>query len=164
MRKSWSSLKQTGLCLVKQQSGRLKKLANSIKMLKLYLWTSMEQESKTSYDDTKYDSSQHFSTLIRESLYEDSMESAPRLNYEESSIRNNTMMVNVPPAFSLLKYIYRGPHLDDDGRLDDRIWFSIMVALDPSDETYTFMVFPHGAKQDELKEVYFNKKDLVWID
>lgn len=57
-------------------------------------------------------------------------------------------------AYSLLKYIYPGPHLDQKtGKLDERVYFHIPVSVDPLSKEYTYIVFPYGADPSEITEL-----------
>lgn len=57
------------------------------------------------------------------------------------------------PIHAPLAYIYPGPHLDDAGKIDERIWFSIPIELNGIDNTITYLVFPFGGVDDEVKEI-----------
>jgi len=56
------------------------------------------------------------------------------------------------PAFSLFKYIYTGYHLNDDGSLDSRVWFSLLVEANEEDNSLTYLIFPYGAEEEEIVE------------
>ena len=55
-------------------------------------------------------------------------------------------------VYSLFSYIYPGPHMDEYGRFDDRIWFFIPVSIDVGNGTATYLKFPAGAEDYEIVE------------
>lgn len=63
------------------------------------------------------------------------------------------MKTKSAPIYSTWKNIYPGPHVDDEGLFDDRVWFSIPIELDIEEPSITYMVFPFGGSPDEIKEV-----------
>ncbi len=66
------------------------------------------------------------------------------------------------PVFSSFDYIVAGPHIDEYGRLDDRIWFYIQVAKDEDAGTVTYLKFPFGAEDHEIIE---EEVELpIWTD
>ena len=46
-----------------------------------------------------------------------------------------------------------GPHLDDEGKIDPRIWFNVPVKLDADAGTITYIIFPYGAEDEEFQIV-----------
>ena len=57
------------------------------------------------------------------------------------------------PIYTRFDCIYVGPHVDEDGKLDPRTWFSIPIALDVDQGSITYIVFPYGGSDDEIREV-----------
>ena len=57
------------------------------------------------------------------------------------------------PIFTKVESIYPGPHVDDDGKLDERIWFHIPIELDVDEGYITYLIFPYGGTNDEIKEL-----------
>ena len=55
-------------------------------------------------------------------------------------------------VYSRFDYIYPGPHMDDHGRFDERVWFFIPVGMDEGKGTITYLKFPAGAKDEEFVE------------
>lgn len=171
MKKFSLSLKPIGRCNVKQPLGHLKRLANYLKASYSYLLTLTEQSNDCS-NNLKYNASLHSSTSLMESINAELQDSALNQLYENYSTapnkigdtsieERNNMLVKIPPAYSLLKYIYKGAHVDDAGKIDDRIWFSMLTSLE-DDGQYTFLVFPAGGTPSELQEVSFDKDEVVW--
>jgi len=62
-------------------------------------------------------------------------------------------MHNQAPIYSSFSSIYPGPHITDDGKVDDRVWFSIPIEIDTEDSTITYLVFPYGGSEDEVREL-----------
>lgn len=60
------------------------------------------------------------------------------------------------PIFSTFNYIYRGPHKDEYGLLDHRVWFSIPISADVKKGSVTYLIFPYGAKEHEIEEEEIN--------
>ncbi len=65
-------------------------------------------------------------------------------------------------AFSLFEYISTGPHMDEYGRLDDRVWFYIQVGQDEDKGTITYLKFPFGAEDHEIYEEEVEQS--IWTD
>ena len=69
----------------------------------------------------------------------------------------------VSPAgpYSLFSAIYPGPHLDDTGKIDERIRFAISCGVDDKGNA-VYLVFPLGAADFEIKELVVSADE--WID
>jgi hypothetical protein len=57
------------------------------------------------------------------------------------------------PIFSLTDYIYPGPHLDKNGKIDDRIWFAILINRDVDNLNDTYLMFPYGGSEEDIAEI-----------
>lgn len=55
-------------------------------------------------------------------------------------------------AYSLFGYIQPGPHMNDLGQFDERIWFYMPVSIDYAAGTATYLKFPAGALDHEIIE------------
>lgn len=69
------------------------------------------------------------------------------------------MIVHPAPAYSLFKYVYLGPHIDDDNLFDRRVWFYLPLAVDEENNTATYLRFPH-MKNEEIEEITINMSTL----
>ena len=67
------------------------------------------------------------------------------------------------PIFTSVESIYPGPHLGSDGRIDSRVWFHIPVDLDIENDYVTYIVFPYGGRNDEIREITVTASGS-WID
>jgi hypothetical protein len=43
--------------------------------------------------------------------------------------------------------------MGSDGDIDPRTWFHIPIELDLEEGTITYIIFPYGGSEDEIKEV-----------
>lgn len=69
-------------------------------------------------------------------------------------------------AHSLFGYIYRGVHVDNDGKVDGRIRFIIPVEYD-KDGNFVYLTFPGGdnIRLEEIEELVVDPTTLAtWID
>jgi hypothetical protein len=57
------------------------------------------------------------------------------------------------PIFSRFDCIYTGPHVDENGKIDPRTWFSIPISLEAEEGILTYLVFPYGGGEHEVREV-----------
>jgi len=57
------------------------------------------------------------------------------------------------PSYATLDCIRQGPHLDDEGKIDPRIWFNLPVTLDIDNGIITYLIFPYGATEEEFQLV-----------
>jgi len=67
------------------------------------------------------------------------------------------------PIYAPMNCIYPGPHLDDAGKIDPRTWFSIPIELSVEDNSITYLVFPYGGTDYEVKEVII-EAPASWTD
>lgn len=67
------------------------------------------------------------------------------------------------PIFSSVETIYPGPHLGSDGIIDSRVWFHIPVDLDIENDYITYIVFPYGGDDNEIREITVAASGS-WID
>jgi len=70
--------------------------------------------------------------------------------------------VKMAPAFTSMDSIYPGPHVDEDGLEDTRVWFHIPVDIDVVENYVTYIIFPYGGTADEIKEVTVSATDS-WL-
>ena len=66
-----------------------------------------------------------------------------------------------PPAFADMRMIYLGPHLDDHGVFDPRIFFNFFCGWN-DDGAAIWIVFPYGAQEDEIQELVLHPDK--WTD
>ena len=66
------------------------------------------------------------------------------------------------PIFSTFDAIYPGPHQAKDGTIDPRTWFHIPIELNIEDATITYLIFPFGGTDSEVKEVVVSAAG-TWI-
>ena len=67
------------------------------------------------------------------------------------------------PVFSSWDYIYPGPHTKSDGKIDERTWFSIPIELNVDNASITYLTFPYGAGEDEVRELVVDATGTSWI-
>jgi hypothetical protein len=66
--------------------------------------------------------------------------------------------------YSLFKYIEKGPHIDSQGRIDDRVWFYIPVSKDTETNVVTYMKFPAGGSEEDVSEEEVGLSGYIWTD
>lgn len=59
-------------------------------------------------------------------------------------------------VYSDLRYVYPGPHVDESGLLDERVWFAICIGKDEKKGIASYLVFPQNAKDHEIAEQEFS--------
>lgn len=59
--------------------------------------------------------------------------------------------VRIPPSFTNISCIYPGPHMGADGKIENRIFFYIKSGVN-NDGELKYLIFPHGAKDEEIVE------------
>ena len=57
------------------------------------------------------------------------------------------------PIYTEFAYIYPGPHQDSEGKIDPRTWFNIPIELNVEEGSITYLVFPYGGDDSEVKEI-----------
>lgn len=62
-------------------------------------------------------------------------------------------MYSPVPIFTAWQFIYEGPHIDTEGKLDERVWFSIPVDISQENASITYLIFPFGGKEEEIEEL-----------
>lgn len=67
------------------------------------------------------------------------------------------------PIFSSIECIYPGPHIDDKGNLDERVWFHMPIELDVDSNEVTYIIFPYGGSDDDIRELTIAASGS-WID
>lgn len=61
------------------------------------------------------------------------------------------MLINPAPIYSSFDCIYPGPHSNHEGKIDNRVWFSIPIDIDYTSITY--LVFPFDGAEEEVQEL-----------
>lgn len=57
------------------------------------------------------------------------------------------------PVFTSFDQVYPGPHINSEGKIDPRVWFSIRLYVDTDSGDIVYLVFPYGGTDDEITEV-----------
>lgn len=57
------------------------------------------------------------------------------------------------PIYSKFSYIFPGPHYGLSGEEDTRVWFSIPTMNNPETGVMSFLIFPAGGRDDEVREI-----------
>ncbi len=63
------------------------------------------------------------------------------------------MLKTGAPAFASFDRVYPGPHIDLEGKIDPRVWFSMRLYVDATSGDVIYLVFPYGGTDDEITEV-----------
>lgn len=67
--------------------------------------------------------------------------------------------VRPAPVYSLFKYVYLGPHIDENSMFDTRVWFYLPLSADEENNTATYLRFPH-MHAEEIEEITINIASL----
>lgn len=85
------------------------------------------------------------------------------LSVKQSYLLSSPISSMSPPIYTEFSYIYPGPHQDSNGKIDERTWFNIPIEIDVDEGSITYLIFPYGGSDEEVKEITVSAAGS-WID
>jgi len=65
----------------------------------------------------------------------------------------------MPQSYSPFTYLFPGPHLDENGNVDERIRFAVPLGED--DGELVFLIYCYGDEENSMHELRLDKEE-VW--